>query len=217
VIPADPGEGAAMSSVPSGARSDDRLRLSAVPMRIRPAVFADAAALGRVHVAAWRAAYRHLLPARVLDALSEEERARRWERILSTSADGTLVAEVDGGIAGFASIGASRDADAVPGGAGELYALYAVPEWWSRSVGWRLWSAARQLLLEAGFEEATLWVLEGNDRARRFYERAGLVLDPGAVQSVDLHGVTLPEVRYRCRLGRGAAAGPLDAPSDGAG
>jgi GNAT superfamily N-acetyltransferase len=187
----------------SGARRDDPFPRSAVPtmtMLIRPAVLSDAAALGRVHVAAWRVAYPHLLPARVLDALSEEERARRWEGILSTSAAGTLIAEFDGALAGFASIGESRDPDAVPGRTGELYALYVAPEWWSRGMGWGLWAAARQRLLDTGFEEATLWVLEGNARARRFYEQAGLALDPGAVQSVEIDGVKLPEVRYRCRL-----------------
>jgi GNAT superfamily N-acetyltransferase len=172
----------------------------AMPMLIRPAVVSEAAAVARVHVAAWRAAYPNLLPERVLDALSEEERARRWERILSTSAGVTLIAEVDGALAGFASIGESRDEDAVPGRTGELYALYVAPEWWSRGIGWRLWAAARQRIFDTGFVEATLWVLEGNDRGRRFYERVGLALDPGAVQSVDIHGVTLPEVRYRCRL-----------------
>jgi hypothetical protein len=42
----------------------------------------------------------------------------------------------------------------------------------------------------------TLWVLDGNARARRFYERAGLVAD-GAAKHATFGGATLREVRYR--------------------
>jgi hypothetical protein len=43
----------------------------------------------------------------------------------------------------------------------------------------------------------TLWVLEANDRARRFYEIAGFLPD-GSRKPADLPGgVRLPELRYR--------------------
>ena len=40
-----------------------------------------------------------------------------------------------------------------------------------------------------------LWVLKGNDRARRFYQRAGFTAD-GAEEPFDVDGVAVPEVRY---------------------
>jgi ribosomal protein S18 acetylase RimI-like enzyme len=166
---------------------------------IRLAVMGDAAALAQVHVASWRAAYRHLLPAEVLAGLSEEERARRWEQILTQTPQGTLVAEAGGRVVGFASIGPNRDADAAPR-SGELYALYVEPELWGRGIGLRLWNAALEALLVEDYVEVTLWVLEDNPRARAFYERAGLMLDPGGRQVVDVYGTPLPELRYRRRL-----------------
>jgi RimJ/RimL family protein N-acetyltransferase len=48
-------------------------------------------------------------------------------------------------------------------------------------------------------QEAVLWVLPGNRRARRFYEAAGWVAD-GAERSAEVQGVVVPEVRYRRRL-----------------
>jgi hypothetical protein len=39
----------------------------------------------------------------------------------------------------------------------------------------------------------------GNRRARRFYEIAGWVAD-GADRTTEVHGVLVPEVRYRRRL-----------------
>jgi ribosomal protein S18 acetylase RimI-like enzyme len=171
------------------------------PARIRPATVVDAPALGRLHVATWRAAYAHLVPGEVLDAISEEARASRWARILAESPDAALVAEREGELLGFASVGPGRDDDAAPGRTGELYALYVGPVHWGTGVGWRLWRAARQALQADGYDEVTLWVLEGNRRGRAFYERAGFVLDAGSRKTIDFHGVPLPEVRYRAGLG----------------
>jgi len=50
-----------------------------------------------------------------------------------------------------------------------------------------------------GFAEVTLWVLEKNRDARRFYEKYGFVLD-GITRKYPRTNV--PEVRYRIRLDR---------------
>ena len=48
-------------------------------MLIRPAEAADALAVARVHVRAWQAAYRTLLPQDYLDRLRPEDRAERYD------------------------------------------------------------------------------------------------------------------------------------------
>jgi RimJ/RimL family protein N-acetyltransferase len=55
-------------------------------------------------------------------------------------------------------------------------------------------------LRRRGFTTATLWVLEDNPRARRFYEREGWVLD-GEQREEEFLGVAISEVRYRITLG----------------
>jgi GNAT superfamily N-acetyltransferase len=80
------------------------------------------------------------------------------------------------------------------GQVGEVYALYVTPDWWSTGTGRSLMSRAVAALSDAGYERAVLWVLEANARARRFYDRAGWILD-GASNVLDgLGGVV--EVRY---------------------
>ncbi len=59
-------------------------------------------------------------------------------------------------------------------------------------------NASMSALRREGFARVTLWVLEGNARARRFYEVAGLAPD-GARKVLEMPGET-PEIRY---------AGPL--------
>ena len=60
-------------------------------------------------------------------------------------------------------------------------------------------AAALEKLRTSGFDTATLWVLEDNPRARRFYEREGWNTD-GRRRDEEMLGVTVTEVRYRIAL-----------------
>lgn len=172
-----------------------------MPATIRTATLADAEAVARVHVTAWRRGYAGLLPQGYLDGLSVAERAERWRGILSAdqpTGATTLVAEISGKIRGFATVGPSRD-DGSCDELGELWAIYVDPARWGSGVGHRLHSECVGLLRDAGWSEATLWVLRGNRRAVRFYERQGWTAD-GATKTDWRPGVRLDEERYRLRL-----------------
>jgi len=56
---------------------------------------------------------------------------------------------------------------------GVLETLYVMPEFWNRGVGSRLHDLALDRLRETNIEEATLWTLTENHRARTFYEKRG--------------------------------------------
>ncbi len=161
---------------------------------IRDATPADAEALARVHVATWQAAYAHVFPAEELAAIDIEARVEHWRGILTTSEGTTLVAERDGEVIGFSGVGPGRD-----GAGGELYAIYVRPDYWDSGAGRELMEAAEAHLRAQGSEEAFLWVLDDNPRARRFYERAGWSTD-GGVKEDDFLGVRVREIRYRKRL-----------------
>jgi GNAT superfamily N-acetyltransferase len=146
---------------------------------VRPATLPDAPAMGRVHVRAWQAAYRGQMPDDYLHGLRPEDRAAHWEGALRREdlRGAILVAERAGEVIGFAVAGPSRD----PEGAGELYAINLDPAHWGTGAGRALLQAAQAELARPGFDETVLWVLEGNARARRFYEIAGWIADgPGA-------------------------------------
>jgi GNAT superfamily N-acetyltransferase len=164
-------------------------------MLCRDATREDAAAIGSVHVAAWRAAYDGLMPAEFLAALDPEHARRRWEQWLATGGS-LLVVESNGAVAGFCLYGCSRDPDATAA-VGEVIAINLHPAFWRQGLGRALLVAAASRLRAAGFTEATLWVLEGNQRARRFYETLGW--QPDGVERVETHltGSPLPELRYR--------------------
>ncbi|HZV25442.1 MAG TPA: GNAT family N-acetyltransferase [Acidothermaceae bacterium] len=172
-------------------------------MDIRRALADDALGVATVHVRSWQAAYRGLMPDVYLDQLDVERRRAGWERSIAETdwpRTGTLVAtEANGTVVGFAHVGPARDDDLDPLVVGELAAIYLLPQVWGSGVGRRLMLAAVNVLRDAGFAEAILWVLEGNERAQRFYEIGGWQLH-GVPKDVVIADVNLAEVRYRLTL-----------------
>jgi GNAT superfamily N-acetyltransferase len=163
-------------------------------MQIRIAIGADAEAIERIRVRGWQTAYRNVFPSHELDQLRADW--SRWQRQIDRPPSGwtIFVAEVEHAVVGFVAVGPSRD----PSPGGELYAIYVDPDSWSIGVGRALISRAEERLAE-DYDDATLWVLDDNPRARRFYEQAGWSPD-GASKREERLGVAALEVRYSKRL-----------------
>lgn len=142
---------------------------------VRDARIDDAAGIARVRIETWRAAYRGLVPQDMLDRMDvDRETARRmdhWDELHADARCHDLVAVADGEVVGWALAGPARDADAPA--TGELYAIYALADRWSRGVGHALLVEAERRLIADGHERAYLWVLLGNQRATTFYESHG--------------------------------------------
>ena len=162
---------------------------------IRRATPDDADALGRLHVDAWRAAYRGLVPDAFLDALSYDRWAQRFREWLSAQTLETYLAEQDGNVLGMLTIGACRDEDVDMEVTGEIWGIYLAPQYWRQGTGSVLCRYGERLLSGGGFQIATLWVFAGNERARRFYEAMGYTADGG--RKVLDFGVPLEVIRYR--------------------
>ena len=166
---------------------------------VRSATPDDAAAIAQAHVLSWRTAYRGLLPDHILDQLSIERRTEFWRGVIEGPGDDRVwVAEVGGGVAGFASTGPARDDD-IGACAGELYAIYLLPEAWSIGAGRAMLEAASADLAAGGFRPLVLWVLTDNARGRRFYEAAGWRPD-GTSRMLDFGGTPIEEIRYRATM-----------------
>ena len=164
---------------------------------IREATIEDARGIAQVHVASWRWAYRDQLPAETLDALSVDEREAMWTAwfLRPEERGAVLVAcDEDGRPLGFASAGPSRDEGAELT-TGELRALYVLQEVQGTGVGARLLGEAEARLRLAGFDRATLWVLETNELGRDFYERKDWVWD-GTKSDHQFECANRPIVRY---------------------
>jgi GNAT superfamily N-acetyltransferase len=152
-----------------------------VTVRIVPPEVTDAAALADLHLDVWEEAYADLMPASVF----AERRARRaervasWSGIIAAGSSANLLAwSPDDRLLGFSSTGSGRDPDdGLP--PLELMALYVRASSYGTGVGHALCEAA------LGSAPAYLWVLDGNARAIRFYERQGFRFD-GATKPEDV-------------------------------
>lgn len=180
---------------------------------IRRETEADADAIAVVHIRSWQAGYAGIIPDEVLARLNPAAWAQRRRDFGTAAGDHpftTLLAEEGGEVVGFASFGPYRieqDHDDLDPAYGEILAFYVEPARWGSGVGRELLAATVAGLADRGWTEVRLWVLEDNRRARRFYERAGLVAD-GLRSIYELRvsngrpPLGLPEIRYSARLDR---------------
>jgi GNAT superfamily N-acetyltransferase len=163
-------------------------------MHVRFAEPRDAEEIERIRVRGWQAAYRHVFPPAKLDALPVD--SSRWrDRLLNPEPGFEVLLATDADqVVAFASLYAYEDEPKTA----LIGAFYVDPPHWRRGFGDALLRQAEDRLAER-YVAAILWVLEDNERARQFYERAGWTAD-GATESNERLGVTARELRYRKRL-----------------
>lgn len=163
--------------------------------RVRPAVVDDADAIARVQVRSWQVAYRGFMPDDLLDSLDVTAGARQQRERLGQLPPGAqcfVAIDPTGQTVGFVQVGDYEEGD----GSGQVYAIYVAPEHWSTGAGRALMAAALDFLTAGGPRPVRLWALDGNERARRFYERCGFVAD-GAVGSHHVRGeLEVPIIRF---------------------
>jgi GNAT superfamily N-acetyltransferase len=170
-------------------------------VEIRLAEVRDAEAVAALKVRAWRAAYRGLLSDDLLDGLDAAVEADAWRaRLAAPPAEERLWLAVErDDLVGYARSGPCEDVDATPELA-EVHGLYVAPERIGTGVGRALLEHAAADLAARGYRALVLWHFVGNDRASRFYGRAGLRPD-GTIRRSP---VGVDELRLRRRLdGRG--------------
>ncbi|MEM9221453.1 MAG: GNAT family N-acetyltransferase [Pseudomonadota bacterium] len=137
---------------------------------IRTATKGDAVALAAVHDAAWRFAYRGILPGTDLERMIARRGPRWWGRALARPIP-AIVVDDGGTVRGYATYGANR-IRTLPH-AGEIYELYLQPEYIGAGLGRRMVSAIRHRFAARGHSSFLVWSLEENTGGCAFYEKLG--------------------------------------------
>jgi GNAT superfamily N-acetyltransferase len=147
------------------------VKMTLMEVSIRQARVDDCPALADLHLRTALFAYVSIFPCDAprpkLDDLTLD-----WERRLgglhSPNVRG-YVAAVGDQLTGVVVAGADPDHLEM----GHITRFYVDAPHWGHGIGSCLYTAAISYISQVGYEEASLWVLEGNARARAWYERLG--------------------------------------------
>jgi RimJ/RimL family protein N-acetyltransferase len=164
-------------------------------VRVRKATVADVPAVCIVRRRSWQAAYRGLMPQPVIDSLDIGTMWSSWRASVDRPPSPSMQLFIGGRPGEVHSYVFVRPGDGSRE-AGQVAALYSDPTAWGTTAGWATFCAGVDHLKAEGFTDLSLWMLKGNDRAGRFYERAGWRPD-GREQTTTTAVGSYVEVRYQ--------------------
>jgi len=133
-------------------------------MNIRSAKRSDFPAIAAIHAASWQDTYSDVLPESYLAHQVTIDLQRHWNEVDIQPEDIVLVAE-DDEISGFIAVWCRPKAF--------IDNLHVSPCKRSQGMGSKLMMCAAEQLIQRGHKTASLWVVESNASAIRFYERLG--------------------------------------------
>lgn len=124
---------------------------------------------GYVHWKSWHETYTGLVdPAYMEETTLEKciDTAHRWTPNLMVAKDG-------GKVIGF--VGYGEHSDNIITNCGEVFSIYVLSDYHGKKIGYELMNAALEKLSD--YDKIAVWVLKGNDKAIRFYEKYGFRFD----------------------------------------
>jgi L-amino acid N-acyltransferase YncA len=174
---------------------------------IRAPQLAEARAIARCHIAAWRDSYRPLIAEAILGKPSlEEDYVAKWTDRLEQPDNLIFVAQRSAGeLLGF--ILGGRERNGRTDYQGEIYSVYVLEEHRGQGIGRKLFQRLAGSLLEMQITTAIVWVFEANP-CRHCYAAWGG--EPIAATPIKVGEQELVQVAYAWRdLGSLASPPPL--------
>ncbi len=160
---------------------------------IRYANINDSKILGDIHSQSWKMAYKKIIPDLILDNMSAEKREKYFYKALSEKLEEDVLIFKQNNPVGFMTLGKCRDED-YDSSWGEICGIYLLPTYWNQGIGTELIKWGINELKNKAFTKISLWVLEENTNARKFYEKIGFQHD-GIIKVLNI-GKELNEYRY---------------------
>jgi GNAT superfamily N-acetyltransferase len=145
-----------------------------VALVIRSARESDVPDVVDAYLDSWRGGYEGLLSEQEIEVQVQLRREHDWRSAIVSPASEVAVALLDGRLVGVAQATELSDrARDLP----EITMLYVRPDTWGQGIASALLASATGWIADRGHSSARLRVVEGQARARRFYEREGWRLD----------------------------------------
>lgn len=165
-----------------------------IDIKMRSATPDDAAYIARLHVKSWQTSYQGIIHQSYLDGMDVGARTLRWREGLGNGKSHTFLAFEHANLAGFTTVGPSRE-DQYPNHF-ELWLIYLDPVYMGKGVGKILFNRAVQYGLAQGLTKMFVNVLEKNKTGRQFYERMGGEAIHGSEFEPMIGGQPYTEMKY---------------------
>lgn len=172
---------------------------STITFPVRPATLRDAKAIADLYSVTLREAFKDIVADDQLAKIAVEKGLGYWREAIEYSEPHVQVALNGEKIVGFVGYDRSRDPK-TPNTMGEIWSIYAAPDYWGLGVGLALWDAAREGLIEEGCLNVSVWAPVAIDRAVRFHELAGFKREMTTVKTVPFGSVKIEEIRLKRAL-----------------
>jgi len=156
----------------------------------------DLPQIAKLHFLAWLEAYSDLVHPDILNAVTVESRLSAWKNWFEPGNQDLHVLQHENKIRGFIRTSPARNRKDPPANFAELTHLYLHPSKLSSGSGHRLFQFATSICEGKGYIGMLLWTIEGNTRARRFYEAHGMRADGARDDEPDWLGEGVYELRY---------------------
>ncbi|ATW25086.1 GNAT family N-acetyltransferase [Candidatus Formimonas warabiya] len=162
-------------------------------MEIRKGTLDDVKDISRIHALSWKSAYGGIVPQAYLDELKEDFWVSAFSVWIKDNVLAVQIITDHGSPVGCVAYGRSRD-KSLPSW-GEIVSLYLLPAYFGKGYGNRLLKSALSDLKKSGYQSLYLWVLQDNQRARRFYEKSGWQYNQDEYV-FEIMGKKLTDIRY---------------------
>ena len=167
-------------------------------MKIKRAEIYDAPVISKIHALSWKSAYKGLVPQQYLDELNDDFWTNAFEDWISNDKVTVQIMYDNELPIGCIAYGTSRDTTLPDWG--EIVSIYFLPDFMGKGHGKDLVDLALSELKTQNIREVYVWVLDGNQPARRFYEKSGFHCNDDKY-SLEILGKALTDIRYIIHLG----------------
>lgn len=163
---------------------------------IRVAELKDISEIAKIHAQGWHNTYDELLPSYILEKTTHQLMLEKWQNWFNSDSHKIHVFVENNDIIGFVHTCLPRQIQFPPADFSELYHLYLAEFSIGKGVGRKLFEYAKHHLKSNGYNGMLLWTLEGNNKAKAFYESHGMAQDGARRDDPDWLGPDVFEVRY---------------------
>ena len=153
-------------------------------VHIRKVKQGDADTLGYIQTESWKAAFKEIIDAEMLDKCTNIDKARlMYQRLLDDNKGNGYILTVDNKSHCIAYWDKVRDLELAL--KAELICIHSLPDNWHKGFGSKMMDMVLDDIKKSGYFEVVLWVFKDNLRARAFYEAKGFVLNDVAKPAFD--------------------------------